>query len=120
MLTIRPSLNVGGDRIESLNEGGSDQCCFETIANVASWTNWPPAWLWVGGIENTRACGEIGILREGLPSNVQPANRCFLPIDYEGSSYMGCLLFDDHVICRSNREAAAGLLGSSQLLRLEV
>jgi hypothetical protein len=56
-------------------------------------SNWPPAWSWTGGLDNKHLTGEIGILKSVEPSNVQPANRCFLTI--EGSSYMGCLLFDD-------------------------
>jgi len=30
---------------------------------------------------------------------MQPPNRCFLHISYEGSEYLGCLLFDDLVFC---------------------
>jgi hypothetical protein len=33
-------------------------------------------------------------------SKIEPANRCFLLIFYEGSSYMGCLLFDDPAFCK--------------------
>jgi len=29
-------------------------------------------------------------------SNIDPAGKCFLSIDHEGSTYMGCLLIDDH------------------------
>ena len=61
--------------------------------------NWPPAWLWIDGVENKRPRGEIGILKAAELSNVLPANRCFLEIEYEGSTYMGCLLFDDEIIC---------------------
>jgi hypothetical protein len=62
-------------------------------------SNWPPAWLWIDGVENKHPRGEIGILTSVEVSNVPPANRCFLCIDYEGSSYMGCLLFDDRAFC---------------------
>jgi hypothetical protein len=61
--------------------------------------NWPPSWLWIDGLENKRPRGEVGILKAVELSNVQPATRCFLQIDYKGSTYMGCLLFDDEIIC---------------------
>jgi hypothetical protein len=67
-------------------------------------SNWPPAWSWIGGMENKRPTGEIGILKSVEPSHVLPHNRCFLSIDYEGSSYMGCLLFDDVGFCRQITE----------------
>jgi hypothetical protein len=62
-------------------------------------SNWPPSWLWIDGVENKRPRGEIGILKAVEVSKVPPANRCFVCIDYEGSSYMGCLLFDDRTFC---------------------
>jgi len=34
-----------------------------------------------------------------MQSNVQPAERCFLYIDHEGSMHVGCLLFDDETFC---------------------
>jgi len=62
--------------------------------------SWPPAWTWIDGEENKHAKGEIGILRTPLLSKMQPANRCYLLISYEGASYMGCLLIDDHAFCK--------------------
>jgi hypothetical protein len=62
--------------------------------------NWPPSWTWVGGIENIQPKGEIGILKAVAVSNLKTANRCFLYIEYEGSSYIGRLLFDDYSVCR--------------------
>jgi hypothetical protein len=67
-------------------------------------SNWPPAWNWIGGLENGRPKGEIGILKSVELSHVLPANRCFLSIDHEGSLYMGCLLFDDVAFCRQITE----------------
>jgi hypothetical protein len=63
-------------------------------------SNWPPSWLWIRGEENRHPIGEVGILKSVELSHVLPANRCFLSIDYEGSSYMGCLLFDDVAFCQ--------------------
>ena len=61
--------------------------------------SWPPVWTWAGGLDNTYPKGEIGILRKVELSNILPADRCFLYIEYEGSSYIGCLLFDDSTFC---------------------
>jgi hypothetical protein len=61
--------------------------------------SWPPVWTWANGLENKRPRGEIGILKAVTLSNVQPADRCFLYIAHEGSTYIGCLLIDDHAFC---------------------
>jgi hypothetical protein len=61
--------------------------------------SWPPVWTWTDGREKKRQQGEIGILKAVTISNVQPADRCFLYIEHEGSSYIGCLLFDDTSFC---------------------
>ena len=50
-------------------------------------------------MENKHPRGEMGILNAAELSHVLPANRCFLEMEYEGSTYMGCLLFDDETIC---------------------
>ena len=62
-------------------------------------SSWPPAWTWIDGGQDKHPTGEVGILRTTLLSKMQPANRCFLLISYEGASYMGCLMFDDHAFC---------------------
>ena len=62
--------------------------------------SWPPTLTWTDGLENKRPRGEIGILEEVLLSNIQPVHQCFLYIDYQGSSYVGCLMFHDHAFCR--------------------
>jgi len=66
--------------------------------------SWPPAWTWIGGVENDHPRGEVGILEAILPSVIQPADRFFLYIVYEGSTYIGCLLIDDHAFCRQVRK----------------
>ena len=66
--------------------------------------SWPPAWTWIDGGEDKHPTGEIGILRTTLLSKIQPANRCFLLISYEGSSYIGCLMFEDTGFCRHTAE----------------
>ena len=54
--------------------------------------SWPPAWTWVSGLDNKHPRGEIGFLRDVHPSNIQPADRCFIYMDFDGASYIGCLL----------------------------
>jgi hypothetical protein len=61
--------------------------------------SWPPVWTWMGGGYDKRPRGEVGILRRVEKSNVLPTDRCFLYIDHEESSYIGCLLYSDHVFC---------------------
>jgi hypothetical protein len=61
--------------------------------------SWPPAWVWIDGREDKRPKGELGILRSVFLSKIQRANKCFLLIRFEESSYMGCLLFDDEIFC---------------------
>jgi hypothetical protein len=61
--------------------------------------NWPPTWIWIDGPEEKRPKGEIGILQSVLLSKLDRANRCFLLILYEQSSYLGCLIFDDEIFC---------------------
>lgn len=61
--------------------------------------NWPPAWTWVSGDGNKQPKGEVGVLQELTPSAVGIGDRCFLIIEYQGSAYMGCLVFDDRSFC---------------------
>ena len=44
---------------------------------------WPPAWTWVAGLDNKHPRGEIGTLRDVHRSNIQPADKCFIYIDFE-------------------------------------
>jgi hypothetical protein len=57
-------------------------------------------WTWVAGVDNKHPRGEIGILKAVAQSNAHPPSRCFLYIEHEGSSYLGCLLIDDIAFCR--------------------
>jgi hypothetical protein len=86
--------------------------------------NWPPTWTWLEGTENKCPRGEIGLLKSVPVSKVLPPNRCYLYIDYEGSLYIGCLLFDDRAFfrhiaeilqfCRNRSIAEIGDLDLSQ------
>jgi hypothetical protein len=57
---------------------------------------WPPAWLWRGGYESTFPEGEVGILKDVVPSSIPSHNLCFLIMEHCGAQYMGALLLDDH------------------------
>jgi hypothetical protein len=65
--------------------------------------NWPPTWSKRrGGVDLFRRNtfkdvlhGEIGMLKEVIPSQIDPRTRIFLVMDLEGNSYMGTLLFGD-------------------------
>jgi hypothetical protein len=61
--------------------------------------SWPPAWIWTGGLEDKSPKGEVGVLRRVSESNIQPADRCFLFIDHEKSSYRGILIVDNDAFC---------------------
>ncbi len=69
------------------------------LMNYHGVPTWPPTWTWVVGLDNKNPRGEIGILRKVTISAISPADRCFLYVDHEGSSYIGCLLFADHAFC---------------------
>jgi hypothetical protein len=69
------------------------------LLNYRGISSWLPAWSWIDGGDDKHPTGKIGILRTTLLSKIQPTSRCFLLISYEGSSYIGCLLFDDYVFC---------------------
>src|SRR5262245_50893567 len=62
--------------------------------------NWPPVWTLVNGPDSKLPRGEVGILKWIGLSGLQPPDRCYLYIEHEGSTYLGCLLFDDHAFCR--------------------
>jgi hypothetical protein len=63
--------------------------------------SWSPAWLRpVGGHENTHPTGEIGILKDVLPSTLPPPKICFLTIEHCNAEYIGALLLSDPVFCR--------------------
>jgi hypothetical protein len=69
------------------------------LMRYCSVPSWPPVWVWMGGLEDKHPKGEIGVFRRLGESYIQPSNKCFLLIDHEESSYMGCLMVNDHVFC---------------------
>ena len=81
------------------------------LLNYRGAPSWPPVWRWTGGLENSQPRREeIGILREVTISNIQPAERCFLHIEHEGSTYVGCLLIEDQDFCRQIVSVLQGYL----------
>src|SRR5262245_8941261 len=49
--------------------------------------SWPPSWSRRrGSHENTRPIGEIGILKDVLPSTLAPQKICFLTIEHCGAA----------------------------------
>jgi hypothetical protein len=75
--------------------------------------NWPPAWSRIRGGVDRHPQGEVGILREIVwsPIQVRPLDRFFLVIEYEGTIYMGCLLFDDAAFCLAIQRLLRGHAG---------
>jgi hypothetical protein len=61
--------------------------------------SWPPVWTWIGGNGNERPKGEVGILKQVKPVDGQFVNRCFLWMQYQDSTYLGCLLFTATPFC---------------------
>src|SRR5262249_50094249 len=62
--------------------------------------SWPPRWLRTGGNETTNPKGEVGILKNLIPSTIEPDNRCFLIMEHCGIEYVGALLLSDPAFCR--------------------
>jgi hypothetical protein len=62
--------------------------------------SWPPSSNWTNSFENKRPRGEIGTLTAVSLSQIKPVNRCYLYMNHEESSYIGCLLVDDFAFCR--------------------
>src|SRR2546426_6423377 len=55
--------------------------------------SWPPSWVWISGSEDKQPKGEVGILKQVRMVNGHPiVHRCFLWMEYEDGTYLGCLL----------------------------
>ena len=62
--------------------------------------SWPPTWLWRSGNDTTTPKGEIGTLKDVIPSTIEPYDRCFLVMEHCGAEYIGALLLSDTAFCR--------------------
>ncbi len=83
------------------------------LMSYRSVRNWPPVWNDIDRPGKKSLRGEVGILKKVMLSNIQFANRGFLYIDYEDSSYIGCLLFDDKAFCSQIAKLLQGHCGRS-------
>jgi hypothetical protein len=61
--------------------------------------NWPPIWLCKDLSSKKQLRGEIGVLKMVTECRTETTNSCFLHIEHGGSSYIGCLLFNDPAFC---------------------
>lgn len=70
--------------------------CYRTVRN------WPPTWVERrAGIGGEELRGEIGVLKEVVPSILFPGgSRFFLIVEHENKQYIGCLIFDDATFCQ--------------------
>ncbi len=62
--------------------------------------SWPPAWLWRDGHKTTHPNGEVGILKEVIPSTTTPYTKCFLIMEHCETEYVGVLLLSDPAFYR--------------------
>jgi hypothetical protein len=75
--------------------------------------NWPPRWVWVGGKQNNRPVGEVGILKQVSRSPLVSSDRILLVIEYKESMYMGNLMFEDFAFSREVYKLLKGLYDQS-------
>ena len=73
--------------------------------------NWPPRWVWLGGKQNERPRGEVGVLKEVSRYPHLSADGLTLVMEYNGSAYMGLLLFDDFAFSRKIHDLLKNLRG---------
>ena len=66
--------------------------------------NWFPVGTGLGELGNTRPIGKMGVLKSAIPPHIQTSHEFFLCIDFEDSSYIGCLLFNDYASCQQAAE----------------
>jgi hypothetical protein len=59
---------------------------------------WPPKWTTTRTDANDRPVGEVGTLQQPLMNELMET-KIFLFIDYNGSRYMGMLVFDNQKFC---------------------
>jgi hypothetical protein len=60
--------------------------------------SWPPTWLWRSDNDNTKPKGEVGILRDVIPSTIEPHDRYLM--EHRDAEYIGTLLLSDQAFCR--------------------
>lgn len=55
----------------------------------------PPTWLRRGGNDTTNPRGEVGILKDVIPSSIEPYDKYFVIMEHSGAEYVGVLLVRD-------------------------
>ena len=60
---------------------------------------WPPVWVYCGGLYDTHPRGEDGILKTVYLSVVKPSTSCYLIMEHDGAEYMGTLFVNDAALC---------------------
>jgi hypothetical protein len=74
--------------------------------------NWPPVWTrGTKGMVNT-VKGEVGVLKE-VYYDAGRSNKCFLVIDYQLQSYMGCITCSTRSFCTQLTHFLRGHIGRS-------
>src|SRR5262245_43894790 len=77
--------------------------------------SWSPACLWRGGHDNLDPTGEVGTLRDVIPSALQAADIFFIIMEHQGAEYLDALLLSDAVFCK----AVCDMLLRHRLTRFE-
>jgi hypothetical protein len=62
--------------------------------------SWPPTWMLLKGTGASRLTGEVGILKGIRANDLSSTRRCFLYMQHEESSYLGCILFNNIAFSR--------------------
>jgi hypothetical protein len=83
------------------------------LMSYRSISSWPPTWIWIDGNERQVTKGEVGFLREVRKSKIPKYNALYLIMDYEGNTYMGCLLLEDAMFCDEIRLALLAQCGNA-------
>jgi hypothetical protein len=61
--------------------------------------NWPPVWTRARDNTVSTVRSEVGVLTfvHAMP---QVSTLCYLVMEYDGTTYVGSLIFDDHAFCK--------------------
>ena len=59
---------------------------------------WPPTWTRSRSNTVKTVRGDVGVLTFVF-SRPKLSGKCYLVMDYEGETYVGCLIFESHVFC---------------------
>jgi hypothetical protein len=74
--------------------------------------NWPPVWTRGTKPIVKTVKGEVGVLKE-VQCDSGTSNKCFLVIDYQFQSYMGCITCPTRSFCTQLTHFLRGHIGRS-------